>query len=74
MYTYLYLYRHDVFFILNKTLLDDTFLLKSTMTTSLTAVIWMFIMQIILYSYMLMMFERATMEGPLQTFVNRHCQ
>jgi hypothetical protein len=36
----------------------------------LTAVISMFIMQIVLYSYMLMMFERATMEGPLQTFAN----
>jgi hypothetical protein len=67
---YIHTYRHDVFFTLNKTLLDDSFLLKSTMTTSLTAVISMFIMQIVLYSYMLMMFERATMEGPLQTFAN----
>ena len=51
-------------------LLDDSFLLKSTMTTSLSAVIGMFVMQIMLYSYMLMMFERATEEGPLQNFTN----
>jgi len=66
----LHTHRHDVFFSLNKTLLDDSFLLKSTMTTSLSAVIGMFAMQIVLYSYMLMMFERATSEGPLQNFTN----
>lgn len=66
----LHTHRHDVFFSLNKTLLDDSFLLKSTMTTSLSAVIAMFAMQIVLYSYMLMMFERATAEGPLQNFTN----
>ena len=51
-------------------LLDDSFLLKSTMTTSLSAVVGIFVMQIMLYSYMLMMFERATEEGPLQNFTN----
>jgi len=66
----LHTHRHDVFFTLNKTLLDDSFLLKSMMTTSLTAVVGMFAMQIVLYSYMLMMFERATAEGPLQNFTN----
>ena len=66
----LHTHRHDVFFSLNKTLLDDSFLLKSTMTTSLSAVIGIFAIQILLYSYMLMCFERATAEGPLQNFTN----
>jgi len=66
----LHTHRHDVFFSLNKTVLCDSFLLKHTMTSSLSAVIAMFAMQIVLYSYMLMMFERATAEGPLQNFTN----
>ena len=66
----LHTHRHDVFFSLNKTMLNDSFLLKTTMTSSLSAVIAMFTMQIVLYSYMLMMFERATAEGPLQNFTN----
>ena len=66
----MYTNRHDVLFSLNKTILDDSLLLKSAMSTSLSAVLGMFALQIVLYSYMMMMFERATAEGPLQNWSN----
>jgi len=60
----------DVFCAINKTMVNDSFLIRTTMSTSLTAVISMFLLQIILYSYMMMMFERPTAEGPLRNLIN----
>eukprot|EP00293_Proteomonas_sulcata_P018075 CAMPEP_0184309208 /NCGR_PEP_ID=MMETSP1049-20130417/17444_1 /TAXON_ID=77928 /ORGANISM="Proteomonas sulcata, Strain CCMP704" /LENGTH=332 /DNA_ID=CAMNT_0026622057 /DNA_START=171 /DNA_END=1169 /DNA_ORIENTATION=+ len=40
------------------------------MTQSLSAIIFMFTLLILLYSYMLMMFERPTAEGPLKNWAN----
>lgn len=58
----------DAFFSMSKTILDDSFLLKFTMSTSLAAVAGIFVLQIVLYAYTLLMFERTTHEGPLKTW------
>jgi hypothetical protein len=61
---------HDVFFAMNDVVLDDAFLLKMTLMASLPAVLFVFSVQIVAYSYLMMMFERPTTEGPLQSYTN----
>lgn len=43
---------------------------KFTMSTSLSALCTIFTLQILLYAYTLLMFERATLEGPLKSWAS----
>jgi len=60
----------DFIFSLSNTVLNDSFLLRFTMSTSLAAVAGIFALQIVLYGYTLLMFERSTQEGPLATWAS----